>query len=486
MKNPLQIGPLKRRGLDSLLGLVLDGSRLEGAVVRRVNGALQAQQTFSVSLSLDPLTAEPELVGREIRNHLDAAGIRERNCVLGLPLKWVLTSHCDIPQMAEEDVTSFLQLEAERGFHSDVATLHFAASRCHLPHGKQAALLVGVPRSHLSRIEDDLLAAKLKPIGLGLGITALQPPAPDPAQGVLAILIGETNVGLEITGGGGVAALRALEAALEMEGSRRILHADLVARETRITLGQLPAELRESVRLVRIFGPRDLAQQLSDELELRLEAMGLKVEIVSRYNPNEFGLQLPAETPVSSAVSLAASRLVGRKPPFELLPPRVSAWQQLAARYSSGKLRMAGATAGAIALLVILAFLYQQVRLMSLRKEWAGMAPTVKGLQAVQDQIQKYRPWYDETFRGLTLMKQITGAFPDTGIVSAKTLEIRDLSAVTCTGVAREQGELLNTFDRLGSLQGVSDFHGGPLRGKAPNIQFTFTLNWSEGAKNAN
>ena len=214
--------------------------------------------------------------------------------------------------------------------------------------------------------------------------------------------------------------------------------------------------------------------------------MGLKVEIVSRYMPDEFGLQLPAETPASTALNLAASRLVGRKPPFELLPPRVSTWQQLAARYSSGKLRMAGATAGAIALLVVLGFLYQQIQLMSLRSQWAGMAPKVKELQAVQDQIRKYRPWYDETFRGLSLFKQITGAFPETGVVSAKTLEIRDLSAVTCTGVARDQGELLSTFDRLGSIEGVSDFHGGPLRGKLPNIQFTFTLNWSEGAKNAN
>jgi len=158
----------------------------------------------------------------------------------------------------------------------------------------------------------------------------------------------------------------------------------------------------------------------------------------------------------------------------------------MATRYSSGKLRIAGATAAGVAVLVILAFVVQQIQLMGLRSQWAGMAPKVKQLQALQDQIRKYRPWYDETFRGLTLMKQVTGAFPDTGVVSAKTLEIRDLSAVTCTGVARDQGELLNMFDRLSTSSGVYDFHGGPLRGKLPNIQFTFTFNWNEGNKNAN
>ena len=43
------------------------------------------------------LTADPELVGREIGNHLEAAEIRERNCIFGLPLKWALTAHVDVP-----------------------------------------------------------------------------------------------------------------------------------------------------------------------------------------------------------------------------------------------------------------------------------------------------------------------------------------------------------------------------------------------------
>jgi hypothetical protein len=44
-------------------------------------------------------------------------------------------------------------------------------------------------------------------------------------------------------------------------------------RAARITLGQLPPEL-ESVRKIR-SGPRD-AQRLVDEMELRLDAAGLR------------------------------------------------------------------------------------------------------------------------------------------------------------------------------------------------------------------
>src|SRR5436190_24293700 len=111
-----------RRALSSVLGLSLEGSRLEGAVLRRTNGSLQVQQTFSASLSLDPLTADPELVGREIKNHLDAAEVRERHCVVSLPLKRVLTTHVDIPTMQEERIPEFLRIEAERGFHADIET----------------------------------------------------------------------------------------------------------------------------------------------------------------------------------------------------------------------------------------------------------------------------------------------------------------------------------------------------------------------------
>src|SRR5271154_6986898 len=119
MNNIFKINFRKRKRLTSVLGLALDGSRLDGVVLRRVNGALELQQTFSAALTLDPLTAAPELVGREIRNLLDAAGVRERNCIVGVPLKWVLTAQTELPPLPAADAASLLQMEAERGFSSD-------------------------------------------------------------------------------------------------------------------------------------------------------------------------------------------------------------------------------------------------------------------------------------------------------------------------------------------------------------------------------
>ena len=251
MINLQKINILNRRRHLTLVGLSLDGNRLDGVVMRQTNGSVQLQQSFSVLLSLDPLTADPVLVGTEIRNNLDAAGVRERHCVVCLPARWALTVHTEIPVLPEADIAGFLQLEAERGFPSDAATLRICTSCGQLLNGKRFATQIGISGNRLELLERVLAVAKLKPVSFALGITVLQPPDRD----AVTLAIGESQVDLQITWGGGVAALRAVEGALEVAGSHRALDADVVAREVRITLGQLPIDFRDTVRCVRIFGP---------------------------------------------------------------------------------------------------------------------------------------------------------------------------------------------------------------------------------------
>jgi len=485
MKNVLKINFSRRKKLTGLLGLNLDGSRLDGVVLRRTNGSLQLQQSFSATLSLDPLTAAPELVGREIRNHLDAAGVRERRCVVGVPLKWMLTAQTELPPLPAEDAASLLQLETERGFPCDVTTLRLAHSRCPLPAGKQHVTLAGILNSQLISLEQVLAAAKLKPVSFSPGLAALQPPAAETSNGVLALAIGESQVSLQITCGGGVAALRTLEGAIENEGSRRTLHTDLVARDVRITLGQLPAGLRESVRRIRIFGPHDLAQQLADEMELRFEPAGLTVELVTKYAPDEFGVELPPASPVSPAFSLAARRLTGQAPVFEFLPPKPTAWQQMALKYSSSRLRTTGAAAAGVVVLVGGLFLFQEIQLVVLRSQWSAMSARVKTLDGVQQQIRKYRPWFDDSFRSLSIMRQLTLTFPEDGAVTAKSVEIRDGNVVNCSGTASDNTALLRTLSQLRAADGVTDLKVDQIRGKSP-MQFTFDFHWNKGGGNEN
>jgi hypothetical protein len=466
----------------SLLGLALEGSRLEGVWLKRTGEALQVAGSFAVTLALDPLTAAPELVGREIRNHLDAAEIRERHCVVALPLKWALAAHAKIPPLSEADATSFLQLEAERSFPCDIATLITATSRCKPAVGEEEATFIGMPRGHITALEAALRAAGLKPECFSLGITALQRPA---ATAELALTIGESHVGLQITQGGGVLLLRALEGAVENTSGRIALHPDVIARELRITLGQLPEATRSSLRHVRVFGPRELAQELAVELQRRLGTLNLSVDMVTRYEAKEFGIVIPLDTAVSAALSLAAERLTGRAPAFDFLPPKVSQWQQVMARYGTGKLRKVGLIAAGAVALVGGAFLIQQGILWHLQSRWADMKTAVTELEKTQAQIRQYRPWFDESARSLSILRQLTQAFPEDGVVTAKTVEIREANQVTCTGTAKDYGSLLRMQENLVKSGNVADLKLNRIQGKAP-MQFTFDFRWVEGGASAN
>jgi hypothetical protein len=480
MKPDFKFNFRKRKNLTMLLGLALDGSRLDGVVLKRVNGALAVLQKFSAQLALDPLTAAPELVGREIRNQLDTAGVRERNCVVGVPLKWILTAQTELPPLPEADAKSLLQMEAERGFHSDVATLQISDSRSPLADGKKNVLLAGIPNTHLAALENVLLAAKLKPVSFAPGVSALQFPGDEKSGGVLALAIGERNVSLQITAGGGVVALRSLEGAVDDEASRRTLRADVVARETRITLGQLPGGLRDAVRCIRVFGLRELAQPLVDELELRFEPMGLQVEWVSAYASDEFGLTLPAEASLSPAFSLAARYLAGQKSAFEFLPPKPTFIGQFVTKYSSGRLRTTGAVAAGAAAIILGVFLIQQIQLWHYRSQWSRIAVKVGELQAIQDNIRQYRSWYAGTFPNLAILRQLSLSFPEDGSVTAKNIEVRDGSTVTCSGTARDYAALLAMQSRLRATDGVNDVKLEQIRGNAP-MQFVFEFKFNNG-----
>jgi hypothetical protein len=307
----------------------------------------------------------------------------------------------------------------------------------------------------------------------------LQPPAED-AKGVLALAIGESTVSLQITCGGGVAALRALEGAIENPTGHPALVADLVAREARITLGQLPVELRDAVKSIRIFGPRELAQPLADEMELRFEPMGLSVEVVTGYKPDEYGVQLPPNASLSAAFSLAARRLVEQGPLFEFLPPKLTILQQFAAKYSSGRLRTTGAIAAGIVAIIGLAFLVQQIQLWHYNSQWKAMEKKVTELQDVQAKIHQFQPWYDQTYRALAILRQLSLAFPETGVVTAKTIAIQEGNVVTCSGNALDNPSLLRMQANLSTNDSVSAFRWVLIHGKSPR-QFTFDFQYGIG-----
>ena len=472
---------LSRQKGSTLLGLALDGHRLEGVVVRRTNGSVAIVKSFACTLSLDLLKDDPSLLGREIRKHLDAAGIRERRCAVGLPLNWALTLTTALPDLPESDIASFLDIAAERGFPYNPGALLLAHSRFQAATETPTVTLVAVPRDHATQLESALRAAQLRPISFSFGISALQPPVDGSTDGVLALVPGETSIALQVTSGGGVAVLRTIEDAFELEGAERRLQTDHLIRELRITMGQLPPAFRESIRRLRVFGQTPEATELVARLTPRLAELGLRTDRVIQYSPGMFKFQLPADLAVSPALSLALRHIAGEKPRLEFLPPKISRWEQFQTRYPAGKLAYVGAAVGAVALLTAAAFLLQQWQILRWQSRWNDMESDVTQLESMQRDIQSYRPWFDESFRCLSILQRLSDCFPEQGSVTAKTIEIRPASVVL-TGTAADNQALLQTLDQLRSSSGISAVQVEQIRGKSP-LQFTFNFQWMEGGR---
>ncbi len=472
---------LSKRGAQALLGLAIDGDRLEGVVARRTNGSVEIQHRFTATLALDPLSSDPELLGREIRKHLDSEEVRVRRCVVCIPAGWALLQQVSVPPIPEEDVASFLDMEAERGFPFPAESLVRTSSRFRTPGGESLATLIAIPAGHVARLQAALAAARLQPLSFTLPTPALEPPHAERAAGVMTVLCAPPALHLQITAGNGIVTLRTLADAFDPTPSG-VLDEDSVLRELRITLGQLPPDLHEVIRTVRLQGPPEAMQTVARALARLAPAWTFDIQPIARAADVALPLPLTGDMidPPSPALCLAARHLAGEPASFEFLPPRDTAWDRLLARYSSRKLVWAGGAAGILATIVGSAFLIQQARLWHWRGEWDTIATRVRELEELQENIRTYRPWFDESQRSLTILKHLTEAFPEDGSVSARTIEVRGTSTVICTGTARDRQALREALDRLGSVEQVANVRVEQINGRSP-VEFTFNFQYGAG-----
>lgn len=455
----------------SVLGLILNDGQLRAAHVTRAKGGLEVVKTASAALSLDLLHPEAELIGREIKNHLDAAGIRERHCVVGIPPRWVMSQHTPVPELSPDDMASFLQLEAEKGFPVDPAHLQIAQS-FHRSGPVAYVTQLAVRREQIEQLSEVLKAAGLKSVSFSLGLAVLPQATVAAGGGRIIVAVDPASVALLVAVGGGVAAFRTCEANVESEAGEKIVNGAAVARELRITCEQVPPELRPELRELFLTGESTMVRQLAESLGDWAKAAGLTIERGD----------LPAKNLAAEmAEKLAARWLENAGPELEFLPPRPTRWALLMARYNSKRLATAGFAAAAAAVLAIGAFAWLEYQRWSLRSEWNAMQAQVKALETVQSRIREFRPWYDTTFRNLSILKRVTECFPENGSVTAKSFEVHGSGKplVTISGTARDTESVFRVQNLLRKVKEVEAVKvDGALRGQTP-VKFTLTFRWS-------
>ncbi|MEY2879858.1 MAG: hypothetical protein RLZZ15_2238 [Verrucomicrobiota bacterium] len=463
-----------KKRAQSVLGLTLGDGQLRAYHVTRAKAGLEVVKAASAPLTLDVLHPEPELVGREIKNHLDAAGVRERHCVVGVPARWVMSQHTRAPDLGADDTASFLQIEAEKGFPVDPAQLQIARSFQKTTGGTFVTQLA-VRTEQLDQLGAVLKAAGLKVASILPGLALLPGAIPAAGKGGrITLAIEPTGVAFLIAAGGGIAALRTCEASIESEAGEKLVNGAAVARELRITFEQVPSELRSEVKELFLTGESTMVRQLAESLAAWAKAVGLTIARGDLPEKNLAG---------EIAEALAGRWLAGDAPELEFLPPRPSRWAQLVARYNSRRLATIGLAAAVVAVAALGAFGWQEYRRWSLRSEWGAMAAQVVQLDGVSAKIREFQPWYDNTLRSLGILKRVTECFPETGSVTAKTFEVHgtklpSVTAVSISGTARDNASLLKVQEQLRKTKEIRGLKIEQIRGKTP-MQFTLTFHWN-------
>ncbi|HRE82170.1 MAG TPA: hypothetical protein PLN52_14070 [Opitutaceae bacterium] len=436
----------------SLLGLVFDQAGVH--VAQATLHASQIEVRSGTVLNLDLHSGETTPLGQQLAAHLKACQLEEKSCIVALPTDWFMAVATPLPDLPTADVDSFLQLEAESGFPCEHDEVYIVRSPQSIG-GRTVITQLAVRIADLSRLSEILDAAGLKPVRYTFSPSVLPDALPSGDSGAASLLLSETPPSFQIGIGGGVAALRALPASID--------DLQAIAREVRITIEETSSFTKETLGHLRIFGDSISSQALLPFLAPWASRAAIPTEV------REW-------TPAQSASSLAAQGLqnLPRFPNF--LPPRPTRWQQWTQRYSGRRLRSVLAL-GIVALLGgVSAFGWREYESWTLREDWAAMKPQVDELDGVQARIREFRPWHDTSFRTLNVLRVITEVFPESGTVTAKSFEVRNQTAVTVTGITRDNSALLSSLEKLRQRPDVTNLKVEQIRGKSP-AQFTFTFN---------
>lgn len=455
------------RQRSSILVLSVEPDSLVVGRVRRRNDNVELVEHWRFPVSAQMLRTDPARASAELRRHLSAAGLKREECVVCLPLAWAFTYRLEAPEdldgmslkeYVDHQVEQRAQMAPDQ-LQSVLLTQNAGGS----------AFFAGIPREPLVAVEEALRAAGLKPVSMTLqGASLLQE---SPAFDGVHLTLGPTSTDLAIAAGGQWLVLRNL---LWAEQPGTYANGEVskeISRQLRITLGQLPSNWRDTLRDTVVYGTDTLPHDSRAAIIQALARLGLQAQEA----PTEAN---GASRDVSAdLLACARLRLRNLRPAVELLPKRVSRLQRAVERFSERRWRLIIIAAGGAVLLLSTVAYMQHSRLTSLETEWSAMEPRVNAVKTLQENVRKYRSWYDASVPTLTMASTIAKAFPEDGAVWVKALQIKDRATVTCTGSAKSRADWMAVLERLRTSEGVANVQVIRAAGEAP-FEFTMTLQW--------
>ena len=463
---------------DAILAIGLEEHLAGAAVVEQSGGARVLGAAASFSMSLNLLKDAPDLVGSELRQHLDAAHIHVKRCILCVPARWLLCAQVPIPELPEQDIPGYIELQAERQFPLAGDEIVYAASQYQTPDGVRGATLLALPLNRLQKLQALARAARLEVIGVTSPVAALAR-WNRPAES--AVLLAEPErVELAITGFGGLVNLRALGGAPHDPMDAGGIEFNGLGRELRISMKRLPKSLSAAIGSIEVYGEETLVPELVAAVRDALGGAEVTVRTGTADIPHRDRETGRTANPALVAAADLYLRGAGIQPNF--LPPRPGRFEELVR--TALKRRTTSLVAGAAGLLLLAsaAFAIQARTLHVLEAEMEALGPRAESAGALQDQIRTYRDWFDAGAPTLDIASGLTEAFPEEGTVWLKSASIKNGATITCSGKATGNRAWLEMLESLRAAPAFGGVQVSQVRGDAP-LEFNFSCTWLKGAR---
>jgi len=381
-----------------------------------------------------------------------------KDCIVVLPSHLAPSVILKVPDIDPEDQRGFIQIQAEQQLPLPLSEVHLATYEFQI--GKQDhALVVGLRRDTVSKLKEAVIANGLQVASITVDIAGVVDHAVDGNDSLAdscQLIQGQSSLTMVTHAGGGPTGLRHFHL---VNGG---MDAATLERELRITLGQFP---------------QSSGSQLTTIRTAKLPGVNSEQPVPVSEHRSLADLNVVDGTEASDLfVSIASSFFLRGVSPLEFLPSKASRFDRIYGQFNSRRNLWVGLMS-AVALTAI-AFLYQVFRLDDLQKDWNSMKDSVAVVESVQAKIREFRPWFDSSVPSLTTARAITRAFPDTGGIWLKQLNIRNDSKVMATGSSRDQNSLLAILDKLRITSGISNLELKSQQGSDP-IFFSFEFDWN-------
>ena len=381
-----------------------------------------------------------------------------KDCVVVLPSHSAPSFILKVPDIGTEDRKGFVQIQAEQQLPLPLSEVHLATHEFQIGN-QDHALVVGLRRDTVSKLKEAVIANGFQVASIMVDIAGVVDHAVDGNDSLAdscQLIQGQSSLTMVTHAEGGPTGLRHFHLA---NGG---MDAATLERELRITLGQFPQSSRRQLTTLRTA---------------KLPGASSEQPVPISEHRSLAGLNVVDGTETSDLfVPIASSFFLKGTSPLEFLTSRTSRFGKIYGQFNSRRNLWVGLMS-AVALTAI-AFLYQIFHLNGLQKEWNDMKDSVAVVEAVQGKIREFRPWFDSSVPSLTTARAITRAFPETGEIWLKQLNIRNDSKVMATGSSRDQNSLLAALRELRETSGISELELKSRQGSDP-ILFSLEFDWN-------